>query len=267
MLDRQLYILIRQCMIQLPKPMPDPTLRLHVFLAHLGFGSRRQIEDWIRKGTISVNGRTAVIGQKIDPAQDNVSIDGRPVNQANKAEPLTYIIMNKPMGVVSTVHDDLGRRTVIGLLPKMEVRLYPVGRLDADSEGLILVTNDGDVAYRMTHPKFGVPKTYQAKVNGRPTSRALQFLRKGVKLREGWVNADEATVIDHEGNASWVELTIHDGRQHQVKRMLERAGYPVEQLIRISMGPLTLDQLDGEPWKQLSDDEGRELRRFLHLPV
>lgn len=234
-------------------------VRVHVALAHAGIASRRKIEEWVKEGRVSINGRPATLGQKIT-ASDLIKIDGKVVAWSVQEQELVYYLINKPAGHVSTTSDELGRPTVLKLVPKTKQRLYPVGRLDMDSEGLMLLTNDGELAYQFTHPKFEIKKTYQALVAGTPTAAAINFLRKGVKLYEGWVTADSVEVLRHEAKGTWIEMVIHEGRYHQVRRMLERAGYQTLRLIRTTMGPLTLEMVGEQPYIKLS---GGDVRRLL----
>ncbi|MBS1870454.1 MAG: rRNA pseudouridine synthase [Actinobacteria bacterium] len=211
-------------------------MRLAKYLAHAGVASRRAAEQLIAEGRVTVNGATVT-----DPARDvgdhsAVAFDGEPVKGA---EPRVAYALHKPAGVVSTSSDTHGRRTVVDLVPK-ERRLYPVGRLDADSTGLILLTNDGELANRLTHPRYEVPKTYRATLGGPAiTDRALKALREGVQLEDGLTApARVRRLTPHQ-----LELTIHEGRNRQVRRMCEAVGRPVKQLVRIRFGPLELGDL------------------------
>jgi len=226
------------------------TIRLHVFMAHAGVASRRQAEKMIQDGWVTVNGQKAILGQQINPKKDTVLVQGQPVMPPT--EQYLYILINKPLGHLSTTNDDLGRPTVLDLLPPKfdKERLYPVGRLDQDSRGLMLLTNDGDLAYHFTHPKFQVPKTYQVELDREPTPAALDHLRRGVQLREGKTAAAVINSIEGRG-PNWLEITIHEGRNRQVRRMMERVGYQVYGLNRLSMGPYHLRDLHGQPWKEV----------------
>jgi 23S rRNA pseudouridine2605 synthase len=229
-------------------------MRLAKFLAHAGVASRRAAELMIGEGRVSVGGRTAT-----DPALDvdedsGVSVDGRPIAGA---EPRVVYALNKPVGVVSTARDTHGRPTVVDIVPERGLRLYPVGRLDADSSGLILLTNDGELANRLTHPSFEVPKTYRAKLAGGPLGAAtLRTLREGVPL-DGSTTAP-ARVRRHGTNE--IEITIHEGRNRQVRRMCESLGHPVLELQRIAFGPLRLGDLRSGDCRRLAADEVGRLR-------
>jgi 23S rRNA pseudouridine2605 synthase len=230
------------------------TMRLAKYLAHAGVASRRSAETLILAGRVSVEGEIVT-----DPARDvdegsRVALDGR---QLEGPEPRVLYAVHKPVGVVSTAHDTHGRPTVIGLLPATGLRLYPVGRLDADSSGLILLTNDGELANRLTHPSFQVEKTYRAKVGGGPVGDgALSALRGGVDLDDG--PTVPARVRRVSGNL--IELTIHEGRNRQVRRMCDAVGHPVLELRRVGFGPLRLEGLEPGAHRQLSAAEVERLR-------
>lgn len=211
-------------------------MRLAKFLAHAGVASRRGAEQLIAAGRVTVGGVTVTDPARDVTADDAVAFDGEPVKGA---EPRVVYALHKPAGVVSTASDTHGRRTVVDLVPA-ERRLYPVGRLDADSTGLILLTNDGDLANRLTHPRYEVPKTYRATLAGPAlTDRALRALREGVQLDDGpTAPARVRRLTPHQ-----LELTIHEGRNRQVRRMCEAVGRPVRQLVRIRFGPLDLGDL------------------------
>jgi 23S rRNA pseudouridine2605 synthase len=229
-------------------------MRLAKFLAHAGVASRRSAEELIRAGRVRVAGETVT-----DPARDVgtdavVAIDGVPVEPA--ADRVVYAL-NKPAGVVSTASDPQGRPTVVSLI-ESELRLYPVGRLDIDTTGLILLTNDGELANRLTHPRYEVPKTYRAVVSDPPVAeRTLRALRRGVELDDG--RTAPATV--RRVAPDTLELTIHEGRKRQVKRMCEAVGHRVRRLERIRLGPLTLGDLGPGAHRKLTAEELRQLTR------
>lgn len=220
------------------------TIKLQAFLAHAGVASRRKSEELIVKKQVTVNGKTAHIGQRIDPDADQVVVNNKLIS--GKQEKLRYFLVYKPVGYVSTTSDEQGRPTVLKLLPDIKERVYPVGRLDIDSEGLLLITNDGDLAYKLTHPKFEVPKTYHATVKGQPTSKALNHLKRGVKLSEGYTKSAAVEVIDSDNQSTTLQITIHEGFNRQVRRMLERVGYDTIKLIRVQFGPYSIDDLEGK---------------------
>ena len=230
-------------------------MRLAKFLAHAGVASRRGAEEIIRNGRVSIAGRTVT-----DPARDvdidsGVAVDGKFLE--GPEERMVFLV-HKPKGVLSTAADTHGRRTIVDLVPSRGARLYPVGRLDADSTGLILVTNDGDLAQRLTHPSFEVPRTYRATVRPVPVpERALRTLREGVDLDDGRTAPAQVRQV----KPGVLELTIHEGRNHQVKRMCEAVGHRVNTLQRIRFGPLRLDDLPEGAHRRLKAAEVENLRR------
>jgi 23S rRNA pseudouridine2605 synthase len=229
-------------------------MRLAKYVAHAGAASRRAAETLIAGGRVSVDGETVT-----DPARDvgpesRVALDGRLLDGP---EPRVLYALNKPLGVLSTARDTHGRRTVLDLVPATGARLYPVGRLDADTSGLILVTNDGELANRLTHPSFEVPKTYVARVaGGRVTAGTLAKLRAGVELEDG--RTAPARVRRIEGGA--IELTIREGRNRQVRRMCAAVGHPVSELRRVAFGPLRLGALPEGAHRRLREVEVESLR-------
>jgi len=230
-------------------------VRLAKFLAHAGVASRRGAEEIIRAGRVSIAGRTVT-----DPARDvdvdsGVAVDGR---YLEGPEERMVFLVNKPKGVLSTAADTHGRRTIVDLVPARGARLYPVGRLDADSTGLILVTNDGDLAQRLTHPSFEVPRTYRATVRPVPVGEgALRTLREGVELDDGRTAPAKVRQV----KPGVLELTIHEGRNHQVKRMCEAVGHRVNTLQRIRFGPLRLEDLPEGGFRRLKAAEVEGLRK------
>ena len=229
-------------------------MRLAKYLAHAGIASRRRAEDLVREGRVSVGGITVR-----DPARDvddssGVAVDGRRVAGA---EPHEIWALHKPAGVVSTVRDTHGRRTVLDLLPGTAGRLYPVGRLDADTTGLILLTNDGELANRLTHPSFEVPKTYRVKVARPPVRQpALHALRNGVELEDGMT----APALVRRLHPDELDITIHEGRKRQVRRMCDAVGHPVREIQRIAFGPLRLGSLPRGQARPLTPAEAQRLR-------
>ena len=230
-------------------------MRLAKFLAHAGVASRRSAEEIIRAGRVSVAGETVTNPARDVDADSGVAVDGRFL--AGVEERMTFVV-NKPAGVLSTAADTHGRRTVVELVPSRGARLYPVGRLDADSTGLILVTNDGDLAQRLTHPSFEVPRTYRATVRPAPVSEhALRTLREGVDLEDGRTAPAKVRQL----RPGVLELTIHEGRNHQVRRMCAAVGHPVRALQRVRFGPLRLDDLPEGGHRRLKAAEVEALRR------
>ncbi|HEY6533997.1 MAG TPA: pseudouridine synthase [Acidimicrobiales bacterium] len=232
---------------------PDDGERLQKVLARAGLGSRRTCEDLISAGRVTVDGERARLGRRVDPERDEVAVDGTPIGV--KAG-LLYYLLNKPAGVVTTADDPQGRPTVLGLVPD-EPRVFPVGRLDMDTEGLLLLTNDGALTHRLTHPSFGVDKEYVAQVEGDPSRGAVRQLREGVELDDGLTAPAQAALI----GPSVIRLTIHEGRNRQVRRMCEAIGHPVTRLIRTRIGPLADRKLKPGQWRALTTDEVRALER------
>ena len=234
-----------------PEGHPDGE-RLQKVLARVGLGSRRVCEDLIAEERVKVNGEIAELGRRVDPERDLVEVDGAPIGIRPG---LVHYLLNKPAGVVTTASDPQGRPTVMGLVPA-EPRVFPVGRLDMDTEGLLLLTNDGELANRIAHPSHGVEKEYLAEVRGTPSRAALRQLREGVELDDGPTAPATAALVD----ASLVKLTIHEGRNRQVRRMLEAVGHPVTRLIRVRIGPISDRRLAPGAWRELSGDELRALQ-------
>jgi 23S rRNA pseudouridine2605 synthase len=226
-------------------------VRLNAYLARSGIASRRGAEDLIRAGRVRLNGEPAGLASFVRPG-DRVDVDGRAV----EPEPLAYVLLHKPAGVVATARDPHGRPTVVGLVGH-ERRVVPIGRLDADTTGALLLTNDGALAHRLMHPRYEVDKVYEAEVQGEPSEDVLRRLAEGVGLEDG----PTAPARVRRLAASRVELTIHEGRKHQVKRMLEAVGHPVVRLHRSSYAGLDLRDLGPGEWRTLTSDEVQGLRR------
>ena len=230
-----------------------PGERLQKVLARIGIGSRRAVEELIVAGKVRVNGEVASLGRRVDAEADLIEVNGAAVGTAPG---LVYRLLNKPSGVVSTARDPEGRPTVVALVPS-EPRVVPVGRLDTDTEGLLLLTNDGTLHHRLTHPSFGVDKEYLAEVEGEPTRQALQRLRKGVELEDGATAPAQASLLA----PNLLRLVIHEGRNRQVRRMCEAVGHPVRRLVRVRIGPLADGRLAPGKWRDLSASEVRALER------
>jgi 23S rRNA pseudouridine2605 synthase len=227
-------------------------VRLQKVLAQAGVASRRAAEDLIFRGRVEVNGeKVTEQGMRVDPATDVIRVDGKriPPQRAH-----LYVVLNKPRGVVSTMDDPQGRPTVADYLGGRG-RLFHVGRLDADTEGLLLLTNDGDFAQRMAHPSFEVPKTYLAEVAGQVSEATLKRLRSGVRLEDGPVKADRTTLVQRLDDRSLVRITLHSGRNRVVRRMFEAVGHPVRKLSRIEIGPVRLGDLKSGAVRDLTREE------------
>jgi 23S rRNA pseudouridine2605 synthase len=225
--------------------------RLQKVLAALGYGSRRTCEGLIADGRVKVNGAVAVLGRRVEVERDAVEVDGR---QVSVKPGLVYYMLNKPLGVVSTASDPQGRPTVVSMVPD-EPRVFPVGRLDIDTEGLLLLTNDGELTHRLTHPSFGIDKEYLVHVDGDLSPAALRQLRRGVDLDDGLTAPATAAQIA----PGLIRLVIHEGRNRQVRRMCEAIGHPVQRLVRVRVGPLRDTSLGPGSWRSLTAREVRDL--------
>jgi 23S rRNA pseudouridine2605 synthase len=236
---------------------PEGTERLQKALARAGLGSRRASEDLIRAGRVTVNGRVASLGDRIDPARDRVEVDGDRV----PLDPgLRYYVLHKPRGVVTTARDPQRRRDVTEFFPPGP-RLFPVGRLDRDTEGVLLLTNDGELANRVMHPRYGVEKEYLAEVEGSPGRRHAARLVRGVDLDDGTARARSARPVPGPGGKGAVRVVMVEGRKREVRRMLEAVGLPVRRLVRVRVGPVRLGRLRPGQVRELEPDEVRELWR------
>lgn len=230
--------------------------RLQRLLARAGYGSRRASEELIVEGRVTVNGTVAVLGDRADPAEDEVRVDDLAVNLDPNVR---YYALHKPAGVVSTMRDPQGRRDMRTYLPEGP-RVFPVGRLDRDTEGLILLTNDGVLANGLTHPRFGVEKEYLAEVDGVPTSKHVGLLRRGVELEDGPARAKNARVAGRAGERGAIRLVMTEGRKREVRRLLGAIGLPVVRLVRVRVGPVRLGDLAPGEHRELTHDEVVALR-------
>jgi 23S rRNA pseudouridine2605 synthase len=227
--------------------------RLQKLLARAGLGSRRHCEELIEQGRVRVNGQVARLGARAEPESDTVDVDGVVIGVAPS---LRYYLLNKPTGVVSTAEDPQGRPTVVSLVPSDE-RVFPVGRLDLDTEGLLLLTNDGGLTHQLTHPSHGVEKEYMVWVEGTPSRGTVRILREGVELDDGVTAPARASLVAPD----LLRLVIHEGRNRQVRRMCEAVGHPVRRLVRIRIGPLSDRKLKPGQWRELTTAEVRELEQ------
>lgn len=238
--------------------MPE---RLQKVISQAGIASRRESEELIKAGRVKVNGVVVTeLGTKVEPTRDKVAVDNKPI----RTEKPVYILLNKPRGIVTTLHDPEGRKTVASLLPDISERIYPVGRLDYNTEGLLLMTNDGELTHALTHPSHEIDKTYRAKVLGRPPEEKLDRLRAGIKLEDGITAPAKVNAVeyDREKDLTTVEIVITEGRNRQVRRMFEAIGHPVRQLKRVKFAFLTLVGVRRGAYRHLEADEVETLKNI-----
>jgi pseudouridine synthase len=238
---------------------PAKKLRLNQAIAKTGYCSRRDADKLIEDGRVSVNGEIVHdFSTAVDPAHDELAVDGNPIN----IQDLMYVAMYKPRGIVTTTSDERGRTTVIDLLPANLRHLRPVGRLDKNSEGLILLTNDGDLTQKITHPVHHLPKTYIVSVRGNMTHRDLKMMSAGILLDDGITLPASTRLIDRDSTSTTFELTIREGRNRQIRRMCTQLGFEVSRLVRVSIGGLQLGQMTPGSWRYLTSVELRQLERL-----
>lgn len=232
-------------------------IRLQKYLAECGVASRRAAEDFIQAGRVEVNGQTAAIGCGVDPETDAVTIDGQPVILR---EEKIYVILNKPANTVTTAQDNFGRRTVLECIKGVKARVFPVGRLDMDVEGALLLTNDGELAHRLMHPRYQVRKVYLAKVMGLMTEATATRLAKGVRLEDGMTAPAKVAILNAGPGATQVRLVLCEGRKREVKRMCATVGHPVKRLERLSFAGIGVQDLRPGEWRYLNSCEVAALR-------
>lgn len=235
-------------------------MRINKYLAECGIASRRESDNLIKQGLVLVNGRACSLGQEIDEYSDTVVVDGKKISKNTKK--YEYYILNKPKGYICAVKDDKGRKTVMDLLPKTSSRLYPVGRLDYATEGLLIITNDGDLTYRLTHPKNEVPKTYLVRIEGSVNEHDLAILRNGVIIDGKRTNKCSVRIVDEDKEHTKLSVTITEGRNRQVRRMFESINKNVDFLKRIKIGDLTLRGLNRGEARKLSLEEINYLKNI-----
>ncbi len=238
-----------------------PVERLQRSLARAGFGSRRACEELIAAGRVRVNGTVATLGDRVDPASDEVRVDGRGISVDPE---LRYFALHKPRGVTTTMRDPHAERDLTRLLPK-GTRVFPVGRLDRDTEGLLLLTNDGSLAHRLTHPRYGIEKEYLAEVDRVPSKRQLAHLRRGVELEDGLARAVDARSAGGSVDRGGVRLVMVEGRKREVRRMLDAVGLPVRRLVRTRVGPVRLGRMRPAEVRELDPSDVRALYRAAGL--
>ena len=243
--------------------------RLQKIIAHAGFASRREAETMIREGRVTVNGRVVTeLGTKADPNRDHIKVDGKLIT---RAETHRYILLYKPKEVMSTVNDPEGRKTAVDLVKGVRERIYPVGRLDYQSEGLLLLTNDGDLAYKVSHPKHGSVKTYHVKVRGVPEERIIGKLERGITIEGKRTVPCEIERMkttgrgEDEGN-SWYEVKLREGRNQQIRKMFKAVGHPVSKLRRVAIGPISDPRLTPGDWRELTKTEVKMLATMQEAP-
>jgi 23S rRNA pseudouridine2605 synthase len=232
--------------------------RLQKVLSRAGIASRRKAEELIVAGRVDVNGQKVTeLGTKVDAAKDLIRVDGKLIAEA--AAP-AYLVLYKPAGVVTTLSDPEGRPTVAGLLRGVDERVYPVGRLDYDAEGALLLTNDGDLAHKLTHPSFGARRTYLAKVRGRPSEAVLEKLEGGIKLEDGLAKPLEVRIHQHAEKNTWVRIVVDEGRPHLIKRLFLAVDHPVQRLYRPDYAGISVEGMEPGSWRELSKLEVKLLQ-------
>jgi len=237
--------------------MNDTTIRLNKYLANLGICSRRDVKHLLKEQTVTVNGeRIKESGFRFDPHHDDVRLNGKKILPPQ----LVYYLLNKPKGIVSTTADEYGRKNVISLIPTKE-RIYPVGRLDKDTTGLILLTNDGELTNQLIHPKYHVDKVYHVTIKGSANTAQLRALRNGVLLEDGITAPAKAVVLNMKGGLSELAVTIHEGRNRQIRRMCETVGLHLLELRRIKFGPINLENLHEGKFRELTEEEITSLKK------
>ena len=233
--------------------------RLQKILARAGFGSRRACEEFIRAGRVAVNGQVAQIGQKADPDGDHITLDGKPVHVKHE---FTYVALHKPRGVLSDEGDGTGRVQTARELVGLPGHLYPIGRLDLRSEGLLLLTNDGELTHRLTHPRYEHEKEYHVQVEGYPEEKTLRQWRHGVFLEGSKTAPAEVSILHQDKDRTWLRIVLREGRKRQIRRMGAMLGHPVHQLIRVRIGPVYLGDLKPGQWRHLTEQEVEQLRKL-----
>ncbi|HWP48872.1 MAG TPA: pseudouridine synthase [Candidatus Limnocylindrales bacterium] len=235
--------------------------RLQKVLARAGIASRRESERLIKEGRVMVNSKIVTqLGTKVDPTQDIIQVDGK---QISLKKSYHYLLLYKPAGYLTTFKTDETKPTLADLLPKLKGRVFPVGRLDFNSEGLVFLTDDGELAYILQHPKFEVPKTYEVRVHGIPDEKDLNRLSQGIRLEDGKTKPAKVRLLRTTGKNAWLQITIYEGKKRQVRRMCEAVGHPVSRLIRVALGPLTLQGLEKGSYRFLTPEEVTSLKKYV----
>jgi 23S rRNA pseudouridine2605 synthase len=236
--------------------------RLQKIIAEMGLASRRKSEELILEGRVTVNGRVATIGMKADPLKDHIKVDGKLLFRPEKK---VYFILNKPRGVVTSMSDPEGRPTVHDFVRAIKQRVYPVGRLDFDSEGMLLLTNDGEFAQAVLHPSKKIPKTYLVKIKGNLEDENIEKLRNGIRLDRTITAPAKVKRLRKTENNSWIEMVIYEGKKRQIRRMLERVGHSVIRLMRIKINGIEMGPLKPGACRQISAEEMRILKKELNI--
>lgn len=237
-----------------------PAVRLQRLIAEAGLASRRQAEEWIRDGRVRLNGAVATLGDQAVRGRDEVLVDGRPLPRPSERQ---YWLLNKPAGYTVSLEDRHARHLITELLPSGVGRLFPVGRLDRETRGLLLMTDDGELAHQLMHPRYGVPKTYLAWVDGWPTAERLKRMRRGITFDDGALRAQTVTIVRQEAGRTLLSLVLTEGRKREIRRLLQAIGHPVQDLVRTTYGPLTLEGVPEGGARPLSAAEVRTLRAHL----
>ena len=237
------------------------SIRVQRILQQAGLASRRAAEEWIRAGRVTVNGRPIALGEAADPAKDQIAVDGRPVQVEDK--PRVYLALHKPPGYTTSLKDRHAEHLISELIPKKFGRLFPVGRLDRDSEGLILLTNDGAMAHALMHPSKGITKLYEVWVEGVPRKSHLDRMRRGIMLEDGLAQADRVDLVKKSDGRALLRIALHEGRKREVRRIFDSIGHPVVQLTRVQYGNIRLEGLDPGRSRPLTHREVRELKALL----
>lgn len=241
-------------------------IRLNKFLAELGLASRRKADQLIDEGKVLINQKKAQLGDKVDPGKDQITFDGQKIKNDQENESFEYWLLNKPRNVVSTVKDEAGRKTVFDYVKsKTNTRVYPVGRLDLESEGLLLLTNDGELANRLTHPRYEVQKVYKVWVDGIFAHSKVERLLRGVRLAEGKVAFDELEILEKDGREMILEVRIHQGLKREIRRVCAKVGWEVTKLLRIKLGNLEMTSLKVGNVRKLSEAEIIDLKKLVGL--
>ncbi len=236
-------------------------IRLNKLLAERGIASRRKADELIETGRVSIDGKTVrELGLQIDPKGVEIAVDGIPIDQGKPK--LRYFVLNKPKQVVTTLSDPEGRETLRDFLPD-DIRLFPVGRLDYDTEGVLIVTNDGNLAHRLMHPRFEIPRTYMVKVKGKPSAETIQKLRRGVKLEDGFIKPEQVVFREGTKKHSWYEMVVKEGRNRLIKRIWLRLDHPVLKLVRTNYAGITVEEVPSGSLRSLTQEEIKHLKKLI----